>query len=121
MDSSFLWVFALLQTIWLVYLSLRIDSAEAEAATYRNYFSDLAFKHNLVSTQVAVQKLLLASLIESDYITKQTVIQFLNKFRELNESLDSMKPGHNDWDNGNSWKNGFRPDGSRIDDDEENE
>lgn len=113
MLGVFLLLFSCFFLVWLVLNTFRCDRIERQFQNLNSFYTNLAKKHNLLCYNVF-------DIIDflnkgGGTISNQALIQKLN---ELEYQVDRIVTNwNNDWGSGDSWREGYRPDGSQVEDD----
>ncbi len=93
-----------------------------QIAICEEYVANVALKHNLLSKEVVshANEIFFQKEFNSMMITDQN--EKMEKIENIQKEVNYiMGNWQSEWDDGNSWKNGIRPDGTVIDKDEEYE
>lgn len=106
-------------SLFLIYLYRRVISLESESKLYCNYLSEFICRHNLLCKEVSDNASSIFYLTDSNYKQQLSVNQIFQRLGDIDQQVDFiMSSWQNEWGSGESWKDGFRPDGSKLDDEE---
>ncbi|RJQ26401.1 hypothetical protein C4577_03555 [Candidatus Parcubacteria bacterium] len=112
-------IVGLLLCCWNIVLTIQNRRRKADIEYFCKYLSEFSIKFNKLVVTVSNHSTTIWFLAENDHLSIAALSQIKQTIKQLEievqEFLNSMDDGSG---YGESWKNGYRPDGSKIDDDE---
>lgn len=97
--------------IWIAFIHWKLFHLKKDFENASDYLVTLIIKHNLLCKEVINH----ARHLNSHRSAK---IELFQRLSELEQKVVGTN-NQTDWDAGESWKEGFRPDGSKIDDEDD--
>ncbi len=114
----FVVVLPILCSLHIISQRRKLRQLEAELETHRLYLIALVPEHNLFCKQVMEHQASFSWLIDTEIQSAAKYNQILQRLAELDTQVSYVISNwQNEWGSGESWKDGHRPDGSSIEDD----